>query len=75
MPTAQNMLSGVGLYLLAIGVLYGRTLVYPKALENVKADKRDKDKKLFNLDIKRRNRKLLQRPKQNRHKHDRKIDR
>ncbi len=50
----QNMLSGIGLYLFAVGMIYGRREYYPTKVEKtdtiqriVKADKRDKDKKVF----------------------------
>ena len=43
------MLSGIGLYLFAVGMIYGRREYYPTKAEKriVKADKRDKDKKVF----------------------------
>ncbi len=50
----QNMLSGIGLYLFAVGLIYGRKEYYPKKAEKtntiqtiIKADKRDKDNKVF----------------------------
>ncbi len=53
----QNMLSGVGLYLLAVGLLYGRVEIFPKALEKtgrvqhvLQAEKRDPDKKTYDFD-------------------------
>ncbi len=51
------MLSGVGLYLLAVGLLYGRVEIFPKALEKtgrvqhvLQAEKRDPDKKTYDFD-------------------------
>ena len=51
----QNVASGVGLYLLVIGVLFGRTNYYPRSFEKtdtmksiLKAEKRG-DKKDFAL--------------------------
>ncbi len=52
----QNMLSGIGLYLVAVALIYGRKEYYPKKLEKtgtiqaiVKAEKRDSAKKEYAL--------------------------
>ncbi len=57
MANWQNMLSGAGLYLLAIAMIYGRRQYYPTKFEKtqvvqtiLKAEKRDKADKMYHLD-------------------------
>ena len=57
MANWQNMLSGAGLYLLAIAMIYGRREYYPTKFEKtqtvqtiLKSEKRDKADKMYHLD-------------------------